>query len=402
VTRRVLALGCGALVLAGCGGGGKSGKTVVIAVDAPFSKDAYIGTTIANGVKLAAANLGVERGDIVNFKVVTSDNGGSPSRAVADIRRAVDRNAVAIVTDGTGVDAGWKIAAQKNIPICIVYDGDENLVDPAKRPNVFRITPTNHGMAFRLAEYMIPKKLKVAFLTDDTGYGRAGRASLDRAFSENRDSVVARVQIPSSATDLAPQVLEARRAGATALLVWGQPAAIAQSVVAARSAGWDVPVYAPPAAADPLVRQELASKPEWVNGLTFVSSRLTAEAGPGPFLSFQTDYENKFGAQKVGVKTTSGEEVLQPPEFAMYAYDFTNVLAGALDQNQTTDRAKLLAALNQVSAKGANGDNRGFNENNHDGVVDDDVYFARFDGMIFKPVSDDALSATLPPIVQVP
>jgi hypothetical protein len=35
-------------------------------------------------------------------------------------------------------------------------------------------------------------------------------------------------------------------------------------------------------------------------------------------------------------------------------------------------------------------------------VVDDDVYFARFDGMIFKPVSDDALSATLPPIVQVP
>src|SRR3954470_22987942 len=167
--RRLAGVALVALFLAGCGGG-KSGKTVVIAVDAPFSKDAYIGTTIANGVKLAAANLGVERGDIVNFKVVTSDNGGSPSRAVANIRRAVDRNAVAIVTDGTGVDAGWKIAAKKNIPIGVVYDGDESLVDPGKRPNVFRITPTNHGMAFRLAEYMIPKKLKVAFLPPDTGH----------------------------------------------------------------------------------------------------------------------------------------------------------------------------------------------------------------------------------------
>src|SRR3954469_4598702 len=194
--RRVLALACGVLLLAGCGGGGKSGKTVVIAVDAPFSKDAYIADTIANGVRLAASQLGVERGDIVNFKVVTSDNGGSPSRSVANIRRAVDRNAIAIVTDGTGVDAGWKVAAQKNIPIAITYDGDENLVDPAKRPNVFRITPTNHGMAFRLAEYMVPKHVKIAFLTDDTGYGRAGRASLDRAFSENRSSVVARIQIP--------------------------------------------------------------------------------------------------------------------------------------------------------------------------------------------------------------
>jgi hypothetical protein len=32
--------------------------------------------------------------------------------------------------------------------------------------------------------------------------------------------------------------------------------------------------------------------------------------------------------------------------------------------------------------------------------VDDDVYFARFHNMIFRPVKDDALSATLPVISQ--
>src|SRR3954467_3736724 len=149
--RRLAGVALVALFLAGCGGG-KSGKTVVIAVDAPFSRDAYIGTTIANGVRLAAANLGVDRGDIVNFKVVTTDNAGSPSRAVANIRRAVAQHAAAIVSDGTRVDAGWKIADDAHVPIGIVYDGDEDLLDPQKRPNVFRIAPTNHGMAFRFAE----------------------------------------------------------------------------------------------------------------------------------------------------------------------------------------------------------------------------------------------------------
>jgi branched-chain amino acid transport system substrate-binding protein len=399
---RLVLLALAALLLAGCGGGESKTRTVVIAVDAPFSRDPYVATTIANGVRLAVADSGVERGDLVDFRVVTYDNGGSPSRAVANIRRAVAQHAIAIVSDGTGIDAGWKIAGDANVPIGIVYDGDERLVDPQKRPNVFRITPTNHGLSFRLAEYLIPKGLKIALLTDDTGYGRAGRASLDRAFAENPGSIAARIQAPSSATDLAPQVLQARRAGATALLVWGQPAAIAEAVVAARSSGWQVPFYAPPSAQDPLVRQELAGQPQWLDGLTFVTGRLTAESGVGPFYEFQANYRSRFGVQKVGVKTPSGRTVIQPPEFAMYAFDFVNVLATAVDQAQTTDGAKVLAALDQVSAQGANGDHRGFNEANHDGVVDDDVYFARFRGMVFRPVSDDALSRTLPAIRQEP
>jgi hypothetical protein len=38
--------------------------------------------------------------------------------------------------------------------------------------------------------------------------------------------------------------------------------------------------------------------------------------------------------------------------------------------------------------------------NNHEGVIDDDVYFARFHGMTFAPVEDDPLSKALPLIVQ--
>ena len=69
-----------------------------------------------------------------------------------------------------------------------------------------------------------------------------------------------------NAVDLAPQILRARRAGATALVVWGQPATIAAAITAARSSGWNVPFFTPPAGDDPFVRQQLADHPSWVDG----------------------------------------------------------------------------------------------------------------------------------------
>jgi hypothetical protein len=56
--------------------------------------------------------------------------------------------------------------------------------------------------------------------------------------------------------------------------------------------------------------------------------------------------------------------------------------------------------MEQVDVQGANGDERGFNEVNHDSVVDDDVFFAVIRQMIWYPVRDDVLSSTLPPIAQ--
>ena len=375
---------------------------MTIAVNAPFSRTPYVGQTIADGAELAASKAGVEVDGVkYRFRIKRYDTGLSPSTAVRNVRKAIADGAVAIVDEGTGVDASWQIARDKDIPLAVTYQGGEGLIDPAKRPNVFRIAPTDHGMSYRFAEYLIPKKLKVALITDDSSYGQEGAKALDEAFAENPDSVAAKMTVPAAAPDLSPQVLRARRAGATALLVWAQPTTIAGVLSAARSSGWKVPVYTPPTGEDPLVRQQLANHPDWVDGLTFASGRPTAEVGAGPFLSFQRDLENRFGVQLVGVKTPDGAQVVQPPDYAMYSYDFVNVLAAAIQRaGGVADKKKILAALNQVTVAGANGDQRGFNERNHEGVVDDDVYFAKFDGMTYRPVKDDPLSATLVPIEQ--
>jgi branched-chain amino acid transport system substrate-binding protein len=406
--RRTLLLLTGlALLAAGCGksSGSEHIGHLTVVVDVPVTGSPYVAQTIRQGVELATSNLnaggGVRAGEksyLLDVKLY--DNHLSARKAVEDTRRALDSHAIAIVTDGTGVDATWQLAERDGVPLSIAYDGGSGLVDADARPNVFRIAPTNHGIAFRYAEYLIPKGLKVALLSDDSAYGSEGAADLGRAFSSNPEAVATKLTLPAGQSDLTPQVLRVKRSGATALLVWGQPPTIAAVLSAARSTGWKVPVYAPPTGADPFIRQQLADHPDWVDGLTFASGRMTAEVGTAPFVSFQSQYESTYGADQVGVKTSDGQPVLQPPEFAMYAYDFVHVLTAAIIRAASTDPKKVTAALNQVTTQGANGDERGFNEHNHEGVVDDDVYFARFHDMTFSPVPDDPLSSTLPPIPQ--
>jgi len=407
VRRLVILLAGVALLAAGCGGSTKSSspKNLVIAVDVPVTGSPYIAQTIRQGVELATSNLNGGGGVRVGkqgymLRVKLYDNHLSARQAVEDTRRALDAGAATIVTDGTGVDATWQLAKQKGVSLSITYDGGSGLVDAEKRPNVFRIAPTNHGIAFRYAEYLIPKKLKVGLLSDDSAYGREGASDVAKAFSENPESVALKLTLPAGQPDLSAQILRARRSGATALLVWGQPPTIAAVLSAARSIGWQVPVYTPPTGADPFIRQQLADHPKWVEGLTFASGRLTAEVGTGPFTNFQSQYEAAYGPDPVDVKTSNGQKVVQPPEFGMYSYDFIHVLVAAITHAGSVEPAKVTSALNQVTAQGANGDARGFNEHSHDGVVDDDIYFARFHDMTYQPVQDDPLSATLPPIAQ--
>ena len=389
---------------AGCGGSkAEEGGELEVVVDAPFSRTPALGETIARGAELAAAEINgtgrvIVGGKVYALKIRRLDNGLSARRSAENVSRAIDDGAIAVVTDGIGVDASWRGAERADLPIGITYDGGEGLVDVDERPNVFRIAPRNRGISFRLAEYMIPKGLRIALLHDTSGYGREGNKALEAAFGSSPESVAARLTLAGG--DVTPQVLAAKRSGATALLVWAQPAVIAKVLFAARSSGWNVPVYTPPAGADPLIRQQLADHPDWVDGLTFASGRMTAEVGAGPWQAFQGSFESMFGPQEVGVRTSAGDEVVQPPEFAMYSYDFVKVLAAALKRAASPDRADLLAALEQVTIRGANGDERGFNERSHEGVVDDDVYFARFHDMTFSPVQDDPLSSTLPTIPQ--
>ena len=119
-----------ALVLAGCGSSKASPRgSLTIVVNAPFSRTPYLGRTIEDGARLAAREVNVNGvrigGTTYSLRIRTADSALSPATAVANVRRAVGEHAVAIVDEGTGVDASWRVAAPTGTPIGVVFEGGQ-------------------------------------------------------------------------------------------------------------------------------------------------------------------------------------------------------------------------------------------------------------------------------------
>jgi len=114
-----------ALLVAGCGKSARaSGGNIEIAVDVPVTGSPYVAENVRHGVALAANNLNSGGGIIVGnrtYRLVPKlyDNHLSARQAVEDARRALGDGAVAIVTDGTGIDATWQLANRDHVPIAI-------------------------------------------------------------------------------------------------------------------------------------------------------------------------------------------------------------------------------------------------------------------------------------------
>jgi ABC-type branched-subunit amino acid transport system substrate-binding protein len=329
-----------------------------------------------------------------HFRLVELDHGNSVPRALANARRAVDEHAAALVTDGVGAVAVAGVTGPAHLPTFVTFEGGQGIVDETARPTVFRMAPANKPMTVRLTDYLAGRKPKLALLTDDSGYGRDGRTDLTNAIRRDSLTLVTSIELATGA-DPAPQVLAAQRSGADTVLLWARAPVVAAVVTAMRSSAWTAPVWTGPTAEDPLVRQQLAAHEVWLDGVGFVSFRMTAEVGPAPFAAFRAAYEQEYGPDRIGVR-----DVVQPPDWAMYSYDTMNLLDKALSVTKGTLGAPLLAALNSVSVTGANGDERSFLPRNHEGVSSDDMYIAKFNDLRFEPVTDDLLSASLPKVPQ--
>ena len=401
------------LVVAGCGIGGSGPSfdgNVTIVLNQP-GKLPYVANFTRQGAQLAADQVNAKGGVKVGGKAYKInleqlDNQLSPATSLANVARAVSEKAVAIIDDGYTVDATSDKANSAGIPILVDYSGSTALIDTNKRPNVFRISPPNDALATKLVNYVATKNLKVAVVHDDSEYGKDGDTQLLAALTKQNQKPLD-IELPSNAGDYATQALQVKQSGATAVVVWARSPVLAAFVKALRSGGSTIGVFAGPTAEDPVVRTQLADHPDWVEGLTYASFRITTEGGPDAWDKFRKAYEdaklnNGETDYHVGVKATDKKDVVQPPDWQLFPYDMVYLVKAALEKAGTVDPSgnKIVDALNTVQIKSGNGDNRGWSKDNHEGVVDDDIIFNAFTDMKFKPVQDDSLSKSLPPIDQ--
>ena len=373
-------------------------------MSAPVSTSPWIAGFERNGAELAAAQLndhgGVKYGGSTHKVVVkVLDNAGSPQQVAAHARTAVADHAAALIIDGVGAAAVADVTGPAGLPTFVVFDGGASITDPVKRPTIFRLAPADKFMTLRLADYLAAKHPRIGIVADDTSFGADGSASLVSAFGRDEITVATKSVVPAGSGDVTGQVLAARSRGVTTLVVWASAPVVAAAINAARSAGWNVPIWTGPSGEDPLVRQRLAAHPDWMTGVGFVSFRITAEVGPKPFATYRKAYVDKFGDDKIGV-TQDGKPVVEPPDWSMFSYDVVNLVADALAKaGSTGPRLQAVLAGHDVIT-GANGDERGYGESSREGVSPDDMYFALFHGFVFAPVTDDLLSQNLPAVPQ--
>jgi ABC-type branched-subunit amino acid transport system substrate-binding protein len=409
------------VILAGCGGGGTGGSggpSVTIVLNQPFGKLPYVGNFTLQGARLAADAINKAGGVRVGGTAYTInlqplDDQLSPSTALQNVQKAVSEKAVAIIDDGYTTDATYQAAQAAGIPILIDYDGNTALIDTDKRPGVFRIAPPDDAVAGKLADYVTQRRslTNLALVHDDSEYGKDGDAQMAQALGKDGAKPALDVELPSSAADYSTQALQVKQSGAAGVVLWARSPVIAAFVKALRQGGDTAPVFSGPDAEDPVVRTQNADHPDYVNGLTYASFRITTESGTDAWDKFRAAYEaqnfntddGKPGPDyRVGVNTSKSKPVVQPPDWQIFPYDMVHLVKAALEQAGTVDPTggKIVTALNSVKITSGNGDNRGWTKDNHEGVADDDIYFAQFVDMEFKPVQDDPLSKSLPPIDQ--
>jgi ABC-type branched-subunit amino acid transport system substrate-binding protein len=397
--------------LGACGGGaatpsGGGGAPLLIALVAPTTAAPYLAQTLHRGADLAMRELNAAGGVSINgvkhsVELRTYDDGLDPQRSRAAVQNAIHDGAIGIVTDGYGSAASAADSAAAGVPEIVVHNGSASLLDPGQRPSLFRLGIGNAAATSILGGYVAKSSKAPAILHDDTDSGRDGDRQMKQALATAGVRPVSSQEAAHDAPAVDAQVRAAVDARADALVVWGTDAFVARVVSASHAAAPSLPLYSGPSGESPAVRA-LAGV-EATEGMAFIASRMTSEVDSASFGQFEHRLAAaEGGPTDAGVKDREGREIRQPADAEIFSYDAVNLLAAAATKlGSTRPSATLLSLMTQTRTHSANGDARGFNPDNHEGVADDDFYIARIHDMVFAPVKDEPLSATLPTTDQI-
>ena len=398
--------------LAACGGGSSSsvgsssssggsssgGNTLLIALNVPSSADPYVAGYIGRGAREGVRQLnadGVRIGGVAYTVVLkTYDDGFDPARATSNVAAAIHDGAVGIVEDGIGAATSGPASQAAGVPEVVITNGTADLV--AGKPSLYRLGIANDAAASVLGSYLGKKANSVAIIHDDTASGRDSAAQLTPALSTASAAVTLTKEVPAQAPSVDAEVRAAADSHPKAIAVLGTDTFTARVVQAVHAAGITIPLYTGPAGESTTVRQVAGA--DATEGLVFMASRTTSENDIASFGQFEHRLaKDEGGPTDAGFKDREGDEIRQPADQEVFSDDAVRLIVTALEKTGSAQPSQaLLSAMTTTSVTSVNGDHRGFNPDNHEGVADDDLYPGVIHDMQTAPVKDEQLAATLP------
>ncbi len=306
------------------------------------------------------------------IKLIMKDSAADPAKAISFTRQLIEEEKVfAIIGPSTsGETLKIKSICDKNKTILISCASAELIVNPVSK-YVFKTAPSDSYAARKIFMTMNSMNItKVAVVTGNTGFGKAGKGQLKKLAPEYGITIVESETYDKKATDLTALVTKIKsNPEIQAVINWS--IVPAQSIIAKnmRQSGWDVPLFQSHGFANIKYVQAAGVAAE---GIIFPASKIIGaeQLSPGPvkdfLVSYKTAYESKYGED---ISTFGG-----------HTYDAMLLLAKAIEV-AGPDSAKARDALEEIKGFTGTAGEFNFSATDHNGLgIDAFAMFTVKDG----------------------
>jgi ABC-type branched-subunit amino acid transport system substrate-binding protein len=377
----------GALVLAGCGGAGKtsanapaadsatgvSKDSVVIGTHQPLTGPAAPGySKISVGARAVYSHIndgGGINGRKIDYRV--EDDGYNPTRTVEVVKKLVLQEKVFAIVGGLGTPTHSKVVDYLNtegVPDLLVSSGALAWDDPKKSPMTFgyQVDYTREG---KIQGKYIKENFagrKVGYFTQNDDVGRDTQKGLDQFLT---GQTVAKQGYDSANTDVTPQLSALKAAGAEVVVCECVPAFTSLSILAAAKIGYKPQFVVSSIGADPMTLSGLLQDFAKRSGASVSSAQLLSGlVGTGylPDVGLADDPWVKF-FKGIHDKYIPAEPLTNTVMYGMVqAYTFAQALKAA---GPDLTRQKLVGAMTSGALRGPGLTPFGFSMDSHSGYT---------------------------------
>ena len=308
---------------------------------------AFGGKAIKMGAELAIEEINAKGGVLgkkLNF--IQYDDAGAPPRGVDNVRRiALQDNCIAMLGGyhSTVALAQRDPIHEVKMPYIGTIAANTKVIENGRDPNyMFRVSAKDRWVTkFLIAEAIErSEKDKIGIMYENTGWGKGALPDLQAALKEKNLTEVGAETFNWKDTDMTPQLIRLRDAGADTVVMWGLDREGNQILRSLQKIGWEPPVLGAWGFAGNL--GELAGKLancvlvmqtySWMGDLEPKAKELYAK--------MQKDYG--IGSQEE-IRMGSG---------VANAYDAVHIVAKAIEKAGSFDREKVYNALFEVEHEG--------------------------------------------------
>jgi branched-chain amino acid transport system substrate-binding protein len=316
----------------------------ILAVTGPAS---FLGAPESKTLEMLADEINAKGGiNGKNIELIIKDSGASPEKAISFAKQLIEEEKVLAIIGPSTSGETMKI---KNIM--------EVIVNPVAK-YVFK-TPQKDSFAARKI-FMQMQKMgikKIGIVVGNTGFGKAGKAQLEKIAPEYGIEVLISEVYDKKATDLTAVVTKVKAKNAQALINWSIVPAQSIVIKNMKQIGYDVPIFQSHGFGNIKYVKSAGAAAE---GVIFPAGRLLIadtlyKGHPQKKVleKYKKDYESKFGED---VSTFGG-----------HAYDAFMILVEAI-KKAGTDKEKLRDAIENIKGFVGTGGIFNFSPEDHNGL----------------------------------